>query len=115
VARLVPRDDRLLDNGPRAGRIAPAQSADWRHFRHAEASMFARREDRSRAITISANGTHVGDINGLSPPTQHLRFDPHTAIEDDNRLALTIDVPKPVMSADRKQRGLHLTRLTLSS
>lgn len=82
-----------------------------------EASVFARREDRSGApITISANGTHVGDINGLSPPTQHLRFTiPHTAIEDDNRLALTIDVPKPVMSADRKQRGLHLTRLTLSS
>jgi len=88
-----------------------------------EADVLAPAEDRSGApITISANGTHVADINPSSQSTQHLCFIiPHAAIEDDGKLALTIDVPNPVVpaslgpSADVRQLGLHLTRLTMSA
>jgi len=88
-----------------------------------EANVFTPAEDHSGApITISANGTHVADVDPSSDSTQHLCFTiPHTAIEDDGKLALTIDVPNPVapatlgLSADVRQLGLHLTKLTMSA
>jgi hypothetical protein len=81
-----------------------------------EAQVFA-----GALATISANGTHLGQIGDTSPPDRHHSFTiPHSVIEENCNLALTIDLTRLVspfersQSADTRKLGLHLTSLKMS-